>query len=557
MRPLISAVHRRAKAGATASALTVMALLLVLLTPLAAQAAPTLPDGFNDEVAFTGLSNPVNVEFADGKVYVAEKGGEIKVFDSLTDTTPDALGTGLEPEVHNFWDRGMLGMAVDPQFPARPYIYVLYTYDHILGDPNPAPKWGDDCPTPPGATDQGCVVSGRLTRLTVDATGKATVPGSARVLIEDWCQQFPSQSTGDLAFGPDGALYASGGDGASFNYADYGQTGNPCNDPLGDGGSADNEGGALRSQDTRTAGDPVTLDGTVVRIDAATLADLPAGTPALTDNASRIVASGLRNPFRFTVRPGSDEVWLGDVGWGAWEEVDRIQPGGPAENFGWPCYEGNAVQFIGFNICANLGAGEVTGPVYAYRHNADMTLNTGPDGVPAGRCHGVGSAVAGLAFGDPAGNYPARYDDALFFADHSRGCIAAMRKGGDGLPDPATTELFAAAATGIVDLKLGPDRNLYWVELLGGVHRISFTSGNQQPTPDVHLRGGGHLHREAAGDRQPRAGQRPGHGDGQRGQLRAGGHHRRPGRDLEVEGRRPGRLLRPCHRPAGGRPARH
>src|SRR6266508_4243939 len=88
MRPLISAVHRRAKAGATASALTVMALLLVLLTPLAAQAAPTLPDGFNDEVAFTGLSNPVNVEFAAGKVYVAEKGGEIKVFESLTDTTP-------------------------------------------------------------------------------------------------------------------------------------------------------------------------------------------------------------------------------------------------------------------------------------------------------------------------------------------------------------------------------------------------------------------------------------------------------------------------------------
>ncbi|HEV8649910.1 MAG TPA: PA14 domain-containing protein [Actinomycetes bacterium] len=485
MRPMLHAGHRRPRAGAAVSALAVLTLLFVLLTPLAAGAAPTLPDGFSDEVAFTGLTNPVNVEFASGKVYVAEKGGEIKVFDGLTDTTPDTLGTGLEPQVHNFWDRGMLGMAVDPQFPARPYIYVLYTYDHILGDPNPAPRWGDQCPNPPGATDQGCVVSGRLTRLTVDATGKAMVPGSTRVLIEDWCQQFPSHSVGDLAFGPDGALYVSGGEGASFNYADHGQTGNACGDPMGDPGIADDEGGALRSQDTRTTGDPVTLDGTVIRIDPATLADLPAGTPALTDNASRIVANGMRNPFRFAVRPGSDEVWVGDVGWSTWEEVNRIQPGAPVENFGWPCYEGNAVQYIGFNICANLGAGAVTGPVYTYRHGADMTVNTGPGGVPAGRCNGGGSAIAGLAFGDPTGTYPDRYDGALFFADHTRGCIAAMLKGGNGLPDPATTELFASGASGIVDVKLGPDKNLYWADLFGGIHRISFTTGNQQPVAAI------------------------------------------------------------------------
>jgi hypothetical protein len=77
-------------------------------------------------------------------------------------------------------------------------------------------------------------------------------------------------------------LYVSGGDGASFNYVDHGQTGNPCGDPMGGAGVSDDEGGALRSQDRRTAGDPVTLDGTVIRIAASTLASLPSGTPALT-----------------------------------------------------------------------------------------------------------------------------------------------------------------------------------------------------------------------------------------------------------------------------------
>ena len=69
------------------------------------------------------------------------------------------------------------------------------------------------------------MISGRLSRLQV--TGNQA--GPEQVLIEDWCQQFPSHSIGDLAFGADGALYVTGGDGANFNYADYGQSGNPKN----------------------------------------------------------------------------------------------------------------------------------------------------------------------------------------------------------------------------------------------------------------------------------------------------------------------------------------
>ena len=173
---------------------------------------------------------------ADGRVFVAEKSGLIKVFDGLDDTSPTVFAD-LRTKVHNFWDRGLLGMALAPNFPTDPFVYVLYTYDAAIG--GTAPRWGtagatsDGCPTPPGPTTDGCVVSGRLSRLAADGD---TAVGPEQVLVEDWCQQFPSHSIGALAFGPDGSLYASGGDGASFTFADYGQTGtpkNPCGDPPG------------------------------------------------------------------------------------------------------------------------------------------------------------------------------------------------------------------------------------------------------------------------------------------------------------------------------------
>ena len=316
---------------------------VVAVTTSGSAHAATLPEGFQEETAFSGLTNPTVVRFSpDGRIFVAEKRGVIKVFNSLADSTPDVFAD-LNVNVYNFWDRGLLGMALHPNFPTTPYVYVLYTYDHVLGQETPAPRWGtpgvysDPCPTPPGATADGCVVSSRLSRL--QASGNI-MTGPEQVLVEDWCQQYPSHSIGTVEFGADGALYASGGDGASFNFVDYGQDGtplNPCGDPPGGLGGTlappTAEGGALRSQDMQTPGDPVSLDGTVIRVDPATGAGLP-GNPlagSSDENARRIIAQGLRNPFRFASRPDTNELWIGDVGWNEWEEINVLAVGGARE----------------------------------------------------------------------------------------------------------------------------------------------------------------------------------------------------------------------------------
>jgi glucose/arabinose dehydrogenase len=492
---------KRGVTAVTRSRAVLLALLLAVAGAISALAvspqasgASTLAPGFQESVVFSGLTNPTAIRFApDGRVFVAEKRGVVKVFDSLADTTPDIFAD-LNANVHNFWDRGLLGLALDPAFPTRPYVYVIYTYDHELGSTAPAPRWGtpgvysDPCPTPPGATDDGCVVSGRVSRLT--ASGNS-MSGPEQVLVEDWCQQYPSHSIGSVEFGRDGALYATGGDGASFNWADWGQDGaplNPCSDPPGSAGAAlappTAEGGALRSQDLRTAGDPVGLDGTVIRIDPATGAGV-VGNPlagAADANSRRIVSYGLRNPFRITQRPGTDEMWVGDVGWNDWEEINVIPSATTMQNFGWPCYEGPNRQpgYDGANLdlCENLYAspGAVTSPYHAYHHSARV--------VPNEACPTGSSSVAGLqfSFAGTQHSYPAEYDDALFFADYSRDCIWAMLKGADGKPAPGLVRTFAAGAANPVNLQIGPNGDLFYVDFDGGtIRRISYASANQTP----------------------------------------------------------------------------
>ena len=445
-----------------------------------------LPEGFADEVVFTGLDAPLALAFSpDGRVFVAEKSGIIKVFDDLEDREPD-IWADLRENVYNLNDRGLLGMTLDPEFPADPYVYVIYTFNGDIG--GDAPKWFDPenpsedvdvCPDPPGSHDHGCVVSGRLSRLSVAGQNV-----QEDVLVEGWCQQFSSHSIGDVGFLPDGTLLASGGDGATWLFADYGQKGipkNPCGDPpTGIGGEQKPptaEGGALRSQDLRTRSDPAGLSGSIIRVDPATGAGVAGNPLAGSDDANerRIVSYGLRNPFRFAVRPGTMEVYIADTGWLTWEEVNRFRvgQGRPMRNFGWPCYEGEKAQgayrSLGLKICENLYDDEnaLTDPFFLYKHRAYITDNE--------PCAFRGGAGSGIQFYE-GGGYPGRFDDALFFTDYTRGCMWWMPAGDQGAPDPSSVRLFGQVGP-IVDLAAGPEGNLYYVDITGSVGRFTFGSG--------------------------------------------------------------------------------
>ena len=180
-------------------------------------------------------------------------------------------------------------------------------------------------------------------------------------------------------------------------------------------------------------------------------------------------------------------MWVGDVGWTAWEEINRIPAGGDAvvENFGWPCYEGVGRQsgYDGANLtlCESLysqGAGAVTAPLFTYNHANKVVLNE--------TCPTGSSSISGLAFyPESGGSFPASYRGGLFFSDYSRNCIWFMAKGSNGLPDPATRQTFVAGAAGPVDLVIGPNGDLYYPDFNGGTIRRVSPIATQSPTARI------------------------------------------------------------------------
>jgi glucose/arabinose dehydrogenase len=474
--------------------------LAFLLFAAADAAAATLPPGFQDEpvleVDEPGFELTTNFKFApDGRIFVATKGGKILVFPPGTRKASEAtVFANLAKQTYDVGDMGLLGLALDPKFEdGRPYVYALYSYNHELGAPDfLMPKYGsigtgvsadegDDCPV-----ENECLVSGRLVRLTAEGDRAKEAGGEPeeKVLLEGWCQQSSSHSIGDLAFGPEGALFVSGGEGAIFDNADYGQYGNLCGDPPGTKGTdmpltPNAEGGSLRAQSLKRANGQVLLSGTILRIDPNTGEGWPGNPEASSSNANarRIIGFGFRNPFRFVVNPRLGEIFVGNVGANVWEEMDRIPIGDEQLwNSGWPCREGPwrdyEFEVLELNVCEDIydGTNHVDEPFFFYRHTEPV--------VPGEECTNVnGSAISGQAFYEGS-TYPAEYDNALFFADSVRGCIYVMRADSAGNPDPTTVRPFFSAQVSDypgVDVEQGLDGSIYYTTLVDGkVNRISY-----------------------------------------------------------------------------------
>lgn len=476
-------------------------LALTSLVNAKAQAATEFEGvtGFVEETLADNLPLTTAIAFAPNELaYIALKEGIVRVMkDGKVASEPFIDLTSV---TNKDTDRGLLGIAVHPNFPASPYLYLLHTYD------------------PPGVQQdgKGPRVS-RLIRVTADRAqgyGRA-VQGSEVVLLGrnstrenlanrgdivlnirelnpepascmtggtlagspiDDCLPVdgPSHSVGSLAFGSDGSLFVSLGDGSLY-----------------DGANAL----ALRSQDIQS------LSGKVLRIDPTTgtgLQSNPFFDPSQpSSNRSKVWAMGLRNGFRMAVNPLTNEPYVGDVGSSTWEEINT----GKGANFGWPCYEGgvtpgagddsgitsslkqtsfatNRRTRAGCEAIYNFGLEAVRPPFFAYRHPL------GPDGKD------LGGASAGLAFYTGT-TYPSAFHQALFIADYAQRWIKYLTVNSQGTAVVHTFGKESGGGFGPVQLAIGPDTNLYAVMMdieqrVSEIRRYRYIGGQNVP-PVVNI----------------------------------------------------------------------
>jgi glucose/arabinose dehydrogenase len=435
-------------------------------------AAITLPGSFLSESVAPGAAfvTPTALAFLpDGRLLVAEQRGRV-VMVANGQELPTPVWQG-EAEVLAAVDHGLLGVAVDPAFNTNRRIYFLYTVD----------------PDSDGV-DDNAYGFGRLVRYQL-TTDNVVEPSTRTILMGAVWSSGPvcaaSHTIGALRWGADGTLLVAVGDGAEFTGVDTGGR-----DPamFGPGRTDSSEDiGAYRAQF------PGSLDGKILRLDPATGHGLPSN-PFFDGNPesarSRVWTYGLRNPFRFALRPGTGArdaslgrpgtLYLGDVGWVTWEEIDVADSAGM--NFGWPCNEGldpnggyrNAPP-PSHSDCSSMGtAGNpafASPPIAAWNHD-DPARSVPPGGT--GNC-----LVAGV-FYDGA-RYPAAYRNRLFLGDFIESWIRVLTT--DARDQLVQVEDFAAGADGPVDFALDPiTRDVCYVALLGNdVRRIRYVEPDRTP----------------------------------------------------------------------------
>ena len=415
----------------------VCALGLTALSASQLRAAAQLPTGFQDQVLASGLDWPTGIAFLpDGRLIVCELlsgrlrmivNGELAAIDPIGVVDSLAIAGG---------EQGLLGVAVDPRWPTKPFIYVLSSaIDSTL----------------------------RISRLT--ATGDfsdgnsgnmAIVPGSRRELIRDIASVTEVHSGGTLRFGPDSMLYVSLGEDAIA-----------C-----------------------TATDTTRLNGVILRLEVRALPDTPgppnkpllvaAGNPWATSanlNRRLVWETGLRNPFRFHIDQPTGRLFIADVGFQKYEELDVAERGGL--NFGWPYLEGT-FPFV-TTECGVPAPNNLVGPSYQYDRAQYC-----PASCPA-------TIIGGVVLRHVANStvtWPASYEGQYIFSDYYTGFIWRLR---DSLgtwvkaqvaPGQPNTSDWARGYTQASDYVLGHDGAVYYA-----LNAYDFQSGTGEVRRIIHDNG--------------------------------------------------------------------
>lgn len=403
-------------------------LLVGALFVAAPPAAYAAPENFTTEVVVAGLNTPTTFAFApDGRIFIAEKGGTVRIVkNGVLLPTPFAT----MPSVNTRGDRGLIGLALDPDFDENGWVYLSYTHENSPDNVS-GPKTGRivrvRAQGAPGQWDDVADMS-TYQILVGTVAGSPENPSCSDFVITADCIRSDSisHSVGGLRFGPDGKLYATLGDGASFSIVD---------------------------PNAYDALDPDALAGKILRIntDGTAPSDNPFYTGNPNDNRSKVWALGLRNSFRFDFRPKNGSLYFGDVGWGSWEEINVGVAGG---NYGWPCREGNHPE-TGY-ACE---VPDRIDPIYEYSHN------------------GGAAAVTGGAF---AGNaYPEPYRGSYFFGDFHKNDLYRMEV--NDADETVSVEVWDANAGGPVAILQGPDGSIYYVAIFTNeLRKITYDNGEPQ-----------------------------------------------------------------------------
>ncbi|MEO2095165.1 MAG: PQQ-dependent sugar dehydrogenase [bacterium] len=371
---------------------------LISLCALASMAVvlgstPVLAQSLKVTEIASGFSAPLYLTAPPGdtsRLFIVEQGGRIKIIKNGTLLSTPFIN--LDPLTNGSGERGLLGLAFHPQYASNGKFYVSYTN-----------------------TGNSSVVR----EYTVSANPDVASTGSFKDIFGPLSQPFSNHNGGCIQFGGDGMLYAAYGDGGSAN--------DPSN----------------RAQNTTN------LLGKMLRFDVDIAAPyIPASNPfvGVAGTSDEIWAIGLRNPWRFSFDRSTADLWIGDVGQNAREEIDFETAGNGGNNYGWRCMEGLSCTGLSGCTCNNAA---LTMPVDTYSH-------------------GFGCSVTGgyRYRGAAMPNFVGRY----FYGDYCSGRIWSFAFNGSSISGKTehTTDLGIPGGENITSFGEDANGELYVVDASGG-----------------------------------------------------------------------------------------